>query len=122
MRRAQAVVLERGGRLADLLRPAAEARGWWVREVRQTSSCLDLVRQGGPCVLVLLVGPQAETEITLLERVTYLAPECQCVAVIESGDARLVNLAWDLGAAYVLPWAQVPQHLADIVTGLLAGG
>jgi DNA-binding NtrC family response regulator len=122
MRRAQVAVMERDGRLADLLRPAADAGGWWVREVRQPSSCLEMVRQGGPAVLVLLVGPQVETEMALLERVTYLAPECQSVAVIESGDARLANLAWDLGAAYVLLPAQLPQHLADVVTGLLGGG
>jgi DNA-binding NtrC family response regulator len=122
MRRAQVAVMERDGRLADLLRPAAEAQGWWVREVRQPSSCLDMVRQGGPAVLVLLVGPQVETEMTLLERVTYLATECQSVVVIESGDARLANLAWDLGAAYVLLPAQLPEQLADVVTGLLAGG
>jgi len=93
-----------------------------VREVRQASSCLDVVRQGGPAVLVLLVGPQVETDMTLLERVTLLAPECQTVAVIESADGRLANLAWDLGAAYVLLPAQVPQQLADLVTGLLANG
>jgi DNA-binding NtrC family response regulator len=122
MRRAQAVVVERDGRLADLLRPPAEAHGWWIREVRQASSCLDLVRKSGPAVLVLSVGSQEETEMTLLERVTYLAPECQSVAVIESGNAWLVNLAWDLGAAYVMVPAQVPQQLADIVTGLLSGG
>jgi len=122
MRRAQAVVMERDGRLADLLRPAAETRGWWIREVRQPLSCLDLLRQGGQSVLVLFVGPQVETEMALLERVTYLAPECRSVVVIETGDARLANLAWDLGAEYVLLPAQVPQQLADLVTGLLAEG
>jgi DNA-binding NtrC family response regulator len=122
MRRAQVAVMERDGRLADLLRPVAEAQGWWVREVRQPSSCLEMVRQGGPAVLVLLVGSQVETEMTLLERVTYQAPDCRSVAVIESGDARLANLAWDLGAAYVLLPAQLPQHLADVVAGLLGGG
>ena len=66
--------------------------------------------------------PQATGAAAQLERVTYLAPECQSVAVIESGDARLANLAWDLGAAYVLLPAQLPQQLADLVTALLAGG
>jgi hypothetical protein len=122
MRRAQAVVLERDGRLADMLRPAAEARGWWVREVRQASSCLDMLRQGGRSVLVVLVGPQVETEMSLLERVSYHAPECRSVAVIETGDPQLTCLAWDLGSAYVLSPAQVPQLLPDLVTGLLGEG
>jgi DNA-binding NtrC family response regulator len=122
MRRAQVVVMERDGRLADLLRPTAEANGWWIRELRQASSCLNLARREGPAVLVLLVGPQVETELALLERVSYLAPECKSVAVIEGGDARLVNLAWDLGAAYVLPPTQVPPQLADVVAGLLKVG
>src|SRR5262249_28660034 len=122
MRRTQVVVMERDGRLADLLRPAAEAHGWWVREGRQASSCLDLLRPRGRSVLVVLVGPQVETEMTLLERANYLAPECRSVAVIETGDPRLTGLAWDLGSAYVLSPAQVPQLLPDLVTGLLGEG
>jgi DNA-binding NtrC family response regulator len=121
MRRAQVVVMERDGRLAEMLRPAAQVQGWWVREVRQPASCLDLLRQSGPTVLVLLVGPQVEIEMALLERVSFLAPECQSVVVIESSDGRLANLAWDLGAAYVLFSAQLQQHLADLVTGLMPG-
>jgi DNA-binding NtrC family response regulator len=121
MHRAQVVVMERDGRIVALVRPAAQAQGWWVREVRQATSCLDLVRQAGPTVLVLVIGSQPETDMALLERVTLLAPECQSVAVIESADARLAHLAWDLGAAYVLLPAQLPHQLADVVVGLLSG-
>jgi DNA-binding NtrC family response regulator len=113
--------MERDGSIAALLRPTAQTHGWWIREVRQASSCLNLLRQSGPTVLVLVIGKQPETEMTLLERVTLLAPNCHTVAIIESADARLAHLAWDLGAAYVFLPMQLHQMLEDVVVGLMPG-
>jgi hypothetical protein len=141
MRLSQVLVYETDGRLAALLRPVAEERGWSLREPRQPEACLRLLRRGGRAVLVLRLGsvPRREATLlergegqeavleertlvnglTLLERVARLCPEAATVVVGDADHAELAALAWDLGAAYVLFPPQPRDGLPDVVAGLL---
>jgi hypothetical protein len=141
MRLPQVLVYETDGRLAALLRPLAEPRGWSLREPRRPESCLRLLGRGGPAVFVLKLGsvPRREAtllgqgqgeeavvegralvnELSLLERVTRLCPEAATVVVADADHAELAALAWDLGAAYVLAPPLPRDGLPDIVSGLL---
>jgi hypothetical protein len=102
MRHPQVLVWEGDGRLAALLRPLAEERRWVLREPRQPNEVLRLVREGGPSVVVIKPGRDLEREMSLLERVAWLCPDAATVLVADSEHARLMGLAWDLGASYVL--------------------
>jgi hypothetical protein len=119
MRRAQVVVFETEGRLAELLRPTAQTHGWWLRELRHAPGCLEVLRRSGPGLLVLKVGSQLEAELTLLERVTWLCPDTVSVVVSDIDNAALTGLAWDLGAAFVLCPPLPREHLPELVTGLM---
>ena len=67
MRHPQILVYERDGRLARLLSETAEVNRWALHEPRQVENCLNLLREGGPSVLVLRVGSKVESELELLE-------------------------------------------------------
>jgi hypothetical protein len=111
--------------LASLLRGVAAARGWWQRSVRRPESCLELLGQAGPGVLVLEVGRDLVAEFRLLERVAWLCPGAAAVVVGKAANPVLADLAWDLGAAYVLFPPQPLDLLPEVVSGLLqpaAGG
>jgi hypothetical protein len=119
MRYPQLVIFEGDGRLAALLRPAAEAGAWALREPRQAGACLRLLGRGDPAVLMLRIGRDLERELTLLERATRLHPEAACVVVAEGDHARLAGLAWDLGAAFVVTPPVPRDVLPDLVGALL---
>jgi DNA-binding NtrC family response regulator len=119
MRYAQVLVYETDGRLADSLRGWAHDRGVWLREVRQLSACLNLLRRGGAGVLVLKIGRDLGREIALLERVTWLLPETAIIVVCESEHPGLPALAWDLGAHYVFGTPPRIERLPEIIQGLL---
>jgi hypothetical protein len=51
---------------------------------------------------VLKVGSDLAAEMTLLERVTWLFPETAVVVAGDTDNPLLAQLAWDLGATYVL--------------------
>jgi hypothetical protein len=119
------IVWEADGRLAALLRPLAEANRWSFREARRGDECLRLLAAagGGPAaVLVLRVGRDLDEEFSALEEMGRRHPAASAV-VVADGDqqARLVGLAWDLGAAYVHLW-QAPrggEGLPAVVAGLM---
>jgi hypothetical protein len=122
MRHPQVVVYEADGRLAALLRPLAQERRWALREPRRAETVLEHLSGGGPAVLVLRVGRDLEREMILLERAAWLYPAARAVVVAEVEQARLVGLAWDLGASFVLAPPQPRERLAELVAGLMGDG
>jgi hypothetical protein len=119
MRQRQVLIHESDGRLADGLRAPARAGGWHLREVRHLRVCLGLLPQGGASVLVLRVGRDLVGEMTLLHQVATLFPDTASVVICDSDHLAVAQLAWDLGARFVLPPSAVREELADVVDGLL---
>jgi hypothetical protein len=122
MRRAQVVVYEADGRLADGLREAAQKQGWWLRELRHADAAIGLLHAGGLGVLIVKLGRDLERELSLLEMVNWQFPEIATVAVGDSANAPLEELAWDLGARLVLFPPAPRLLLAEVVAGLLGTG
>jgi DNA-binding response OmpR family regulator len=119
MRFPQVLVYEGDGRLAALLRPLAERRRWSLREPRQPEQVLRLLRRSESAVLVLKLGRDLERELTLLDRVNWLAPGAATVVVGDGDHEALAALAWDLGAGYVHFPPQPRELLVEVVAGLL---
>ncbi len=119
MRHPQLVVYEGDGRLAEALRETAAARAWAVRQPRHPSAALRLVRSHGPSVLVLKLGRDPEGELALLEQVAGRGGDTAVVVVGDGLHARLADLAWELGADYVLLPSQSRERLPEIVAGLM---
>jgi DNA-binding response OmpR family regulator len=114
------IVHERDGRLAQQLRPLAESERWPLREPRQADVLDRLLRQGGPAVLVVKLGPTPERELALLERVSWQWPDVATVAVGDVDDAdTLAGLAWDVGADYALFTPLSRDLLPEVVAGLM---
>ncbi len=121
MHHPQILVFEPDTRLAALLRPLAEERRWVLREPRQVGPCLQLLRHGGPGVLVIRVGRDLEREFVLLERVAWLSPATGKIVVGDADQTWLAGLAWDLGADYVLLPPLGRERLGEVVAGLMPG-
>src|SRR5213592_494147 len=102
MKHPQIVVFETDGLLARMLAETADRNAWLLRESRQLPACLNLLRAGGPAVLVLRVGRNLVRELTVLDRVHDAVPDCPVVVCGDAEDDALQALAYDLGAAYVL--------------------
>ncbi len=119
MRHPMLLIVEGDGRLAALLRPAAEQHQWSLHEPRQSGSCLRLLQRGGPAVVVIKAGRDLERELVLLERITRLRPDAATVFVGDVDHAALAGLAWDLGAHCVLFPPQPREQLHEIVAGLM---
>ncbi len=119
MRQRQVLVCESDGRLAQALCGCVQAHGWRLSEVRHPRVCLGLLPQGGESVFVLRVGRDLQREMKLLEEITWLFPETATVVVCEADKPALVQLAWDLGARFVLHPPQVKELLSEVVSGFL---
>jgi hypothetical protein len=119
MKHPQVVVYERDGRLAQLLREPIQARRWALRQPRQREACLRLVLGGDPTVLVLKLSAKLEQELALLERTHGLTPEVCSVVVGDVENDALAELAWDLGASYVLFPPLPREWLPDLVVQLM---
>ena len=119
MRNRQVLICESDGRLAHVLRDCVQACGGRLREVRHPRVCLGLLPQGGESVFVLRLGRDLQREMSLLEQVTWLFPETATVVVCDADNPGLVQLAWDLGARFVLHPPQIGEFLADVVKGFL---
>jgi DNA-binding NarL/FixJ family response regulator len=145
MRFPQILVYETERRLARLLEDDIKAnqRKWSLRELRRMAACLPLLRRGGPNVLVLHVSrPQVHDltvledlkaaypkmaaqlrylarQMDLLQRVHWLATDTATLVVGDTEDAALAELAWDLGADYVLFPPQPLDQLSTIVAELI---
>jgi len=119
MNHPQLVILERDGRLAQLLRPAAEAQRWALRAPRQVEPCLRLLEGDTPTVFVLHVGGKLERELGLLERLHGRGRTLRTVAVGDIANDPLAELVWDLGASFVLFPPLSRDLLPGVVTGLM---
>jgi hypothetical protein len=119
MRYPQVIVYEADGLLAQLLRPLVEQRRWSLREPRQRSAVLRLLRRGGPNVLVIKVSRDLEGEFGLLDRIKHVFPETAVVLVGDHDHPRLAALGWDLGADFVLFPPQPRDDLIEMVAGLM---
>jgi FixJ family two-component response regulator len=118
MHHPQIVIFERDGRLVAALAALAETERWTLRGSRQVDSCLRLLRQPGPGVLVVKVAKPAERDLALVEQVTWQLPGVPVVVVGEVDDAAVVaGLAWDVGAGYAL----FPPLSRDLLPGVVAG-
>ena len=116
----QLLIHETDGQLADELRELASIKQRWsLREPRQREGCLRLLQRGGPSILVIKVGRDIENELTLLEQVSWLSPETRIVAVSETANPLLADLAWDLGATFVLFPPQPRERLVELVESLM---
>ncbi len=121
MRFPQLLIYESDGQLARLLEGTAGTHRWVLRQPRRVEACLRLLRRGGPAIVVMKLDRDLESAFTLLERTTWLFPEAASVVVTETDNAPLVELAWDLGAAYVLAPPQSRDLLVEVVAGLMTG-
>jgi chemotaxis response regulator CheB len=125
MKHPQVVVYESDGWLADQVRRLAGENGWLVRESRHADSCLALLVDARPTVLLLRLERELLDGLTLLGQVVEKAPDCPVVLVsdvkMEGADqrAQLSALAFDLGARYVLFPPLQPPVIEDLVAGLL---
>ena len=103
-----------------MLGETAEKNRWVLREQRQPEDCLRLLGEGGPNILVLRVGSQLEAELGLLERCHRSRPESAVVVVGDVENVPLAELAWDLGAHFVLFPPQSRDLLPEIVSHWLS--
>jgi hypothetical protein len=118
----QLLVCERDRKTApllSLLRETALVRGWWLREVQELDACLRLLAEADPGVVVLEVGGRLAQEFALIDRVKATRPEAAIVVVGESDNVTLANLAWELGADYVLFPPLPLELLPEVVVGLM---
>ncbi len=102
MRHPQIVIFESDGLLAKLLAPTVAERRWLLRESRQVPACLNLLREGGPSLLVLKLGRNLIRELALLDRARTLLPDVPVIVVGDTVDAGLLAVVYELGALYVL--------------------
>jgi hypothetical protein len=141
----QILVYETDGLLAAMLREMGKANRWALRELRKAESCLRLLRDLFPSVLVIKIATSAKREVgiplkeekeqrraggrekeqvhslELMGRIHEQFPDTAIVAVGDAEDVGLAGAAWDLGASYVLIPPQSRQLLPDIVAGLMHG-
>src|SRR5262245_20804582 len=131
MKHPQIVVFENDGLLAKYLAPLMPRSldpqhpehtppRWLLRESRQAPACLNLLREGGPSVLVLKVGRNLVRELAVLDEVHAALPDVPVVVVGDTEDDAIEVLDLDLGAAYVLQPPEPRHHLVDLVEHLLA--
>ena len=125
MKLPQVVIYESDGFLAAQTRRLAKENGWLVRESRRPDSCVGLVSEVRPSVLLIRLGGDLQDGLSLLCDVVTTAPDCPvilvCDAKLEGADlrAQLSALAFDLGARYIIfPPLQQPV-IEDLVSGLM---
>lgn len=120
MRFPQLIVYGRDPLLVNLLRPVAQARRWALREPRKAAACWPLLAGVAPAVLVFRGGREPDEEAQVLARLSLLYPEVATVAVVDAPDEPFADLAWDLGADFVLAPPFPPETLAGLVERLMA--
>lgn len=119
MQHSQVLVFESDGKLADILRPLARTHGTWLRELRQPQSCLSVLGRAGSGLLVLKIGRDLERELALLQELAWSFPDCRIIVVGDVDHPSLADLAWDLGAAFVVLPPAGHDILLEIVAHML---
>lgn len=127
MRYPQLLIYESDGKLARIFHDLARERKWseharermWsLHEPRRPDTCLELLRRGGPSVLVLQLGSQLEAW-ELLERINADFPDTATLVIPEMDHPALAVLAWDLGAHGVIAANEARDRLPDWVAAAL---
>lgn len=119
MRHPQIVLTETDGALAHILTPLAQERRWLLRESRQAPACLNLLKTGGPSVLVYKLGRHVIRELTFVDEVHRLRPDVPIIVVGDVEDIELMSLALELGASFVLQPPQPRSRLIELVDSLM---
>src|SRR5437868_4676867 len=119
MQQTQIIAYGLDGRLAALLQATAQAQGLWLREVQHARTCHNLLRQGGPAVLVVMLGRDLFEELTMVHEVSHALPDTAVIVVGDADHPTLAALAWDLGARCVLQPPQPIELLPEVVMGFL---
>jgi DNA-binding response OmpR family regulator len=127
MRAPQLVVVEHDGWIARHLSDLATEDAWLVRGTRGAEAALALVRERGPCVLIVQVE-LAEDKLAPLRLIADARCTHPDVPVLAVSDVKLSDadrVAWtaalfDLGARYVLFPPLTKPVLEDVVSGLMA--
>jgi DNA-binding NtrC family response regulator len=115
MEQAQILAYGADDRLKARLEEMAQRVGVWLQTVQHLRACRNLLRRGGPAVLVIVLGRDLLQELTLLEEVSRSFPETAVVVVGDTDHAALEALAWDLGAHCVLQPPHPVELLPEIV-------
>ena len=119
MKYPQLLVYETDGRLARMLEGTAGTHRWVLREPRRVEPCLRLLRRGGPAIVVVKLENDLESALTLVEQTSWLFPEAIVVVVTDRDCSVLTDLAWDLGACYVLAPPRPRDSLLEVVANLM---
>jgi DNA-binding response OmpR family regulator len=115
----QLLVYETDGRLARMLEGTAGTHRWVLREPRRVESCLRLLRRGGPAIIVVKVETDLESAFSLVEQISCHFPEATVVVVVDREDAVVSDLAWDLGAGYLVAPPRPRDSLLEVVANLM---
>jgi DNA-binding response OmpR family regulator len=119
MRFPQLLIYEMDGRLARMLEGTAGTHRWVLRQPRSLESCLRLLRRGGPAIVVVKLESDLESPLAFVEQITWRFPEVVPIIVTDTEEEVLTELAWDLGARYVLAPPQPRELLLDVVANLM---
>jgi DNA-binding response OmpR family regulator len=119
MRFPQILIYETDGRLARMLEGTAGTHRWALRQPRRLESCLRLLRRGGPAIVIVKLENDLESALALVAQVTWRFPDAVSVIVGDNESPVLGELAWDLGASYVLLPPQPRELLLDVVASLM---
>jgi hypothetical protein len=115
----QLIIYESDGRLARMLEATAGTHRWALRQPRKVESCLRLLERGRRGIVVIKVEHELKAPFTLLERAASQFPDVDTVVVLDRDETVLGELAWDLGATYVLAPPQPRDRLLDVVANLM---
>jgi hypothetical protein len=116
----QLLIYERDGRLARMLEGTAGTHRWVLRQPREVEKCLLLLRRGGPAIVVVKMDSDLEPAFSLVGQVTWRFPDVARIVVGDMESPVLGELAWDLGASYVLLPPQPRELLLTVVVNLMA--
>jgi DNA-binding response OmpR family regulator len=119
MRYPQLIIYETDGRLAQMLEGTAGTHRWVLRQPRRLEACLRLLRNGVPAILIVRLENDLEAALSLVAQTVRLFPDAVAVVVCDSEEPVLADLAWDLGAAYVLVPSQPRELLVDVVANFM---
>jgi DNA-binding response OmpR family regulator len=127
MRAPQVIVLEPDGWIARHLNDIATENAWLVRGTRGIDSALSLVRERGPCVLIVQVelAEDKPASLRFIADVRRTYSDVPIIAVSDTKMSDVDRVAWtaalcDLGARYVLFPPLTQPILEDVVSGLMA--
>jgi DNA-binding response OmpR family regulator len=115
----QLLIYETDGRLARMLEGTAGTHRWVLRQPRTVEKCQELLRRKGPAIVVLKLDSDLETAFTLVEQITWRFPAAVTVVVGDMDSPVIDELAWDLGASYVLLPPQSRELLLEVIANLM---